>query len=296
MGLAPRIIRNNDLAALTTNAVGRLICRDVDSFVFVATTGRTGTQSLSAIFSAVEGFRAFHEPHPIMNGAVLERAGAGDAQFIKNEFFRFKLPGVYWRAKFSKGYFESNHLFIKTFADETAEALGDRLKAIYLFRDPDAVASSYFNRHPPQGAPGANAAQDPDIWVLRPDAKTNLLDMADLLERRDPRERHYLRFVWYSFETEARATDFHLRHPEIRMVALDTADLNNLEKLKALFSDLDIPKPANLEGLVGTRANASARKPALPAGVDPAASAAFQAACRSRLDALGLSWPGGPVD
>ncbi|MBD3401949.1 hypothetical protein GF420_03565, partial [candidate division GN15 bacterium] len=54
---------------ITVNMYNRMLdgrCRTVEGYVFVATTGRSGSQSLSKIFQAADDAVCFHEPYPIM--------------------------------------------------------------------------------------------------------------------------------------------------------------------------------------------------------------------------------------
>ena len=41
-------------------------CASVDSYIFVATTGRSGSTSLSRIFEAADNAVCLHEPYPAM--------------------------------------------------------------------------------------------------------------------------------------------------------------------------------------------------------------------------------------
>src|SRR5215468_9359972 len=63
--------------------------RTVEKLIFTATTGRSGTQTLSRIFAGIPCCRALHEPKPIMNGMALRAASYGDQPTLER-FYRAK--------------------------------------------------------------------------------------------------------------------------------------------------------------------------------------------------------------
>ena len=122
----------NPVTATIARVVGRQLCRNTEAFIFVANTGRCGSTSLTEIFSSIPNAVSFHEPHPSMSGRSLIDYNNGKATYRNQVFFERKVPHVYWSARHSRLYFESNHLFIKCFADLAAKEFGRRMKVIYL--------------------------------------------------------------------------------------------------------------------------------------------------------------------
>ena len=59
-------IASNRLISLLLNIVLKAMTKNVKSYIFVATTGRSGTTSLSTIFEGCSGVKTFHEPYPVM--------------------------------------------------------------------------------------------------------------------------------------------------------------------------------------------------------------------------------------
>ncbi len=54
-----------------------------EKIIFVATTGRSGSNTLTEIFNVIPGVQAKHEPHPILNGREMIEKNEGNPQRIK---------------------------------------------------------------------------------------------------------------------------------------------------------------------------------------------------------------------
>ncbi len=120
--------------------------------IFVMASGRSGTKYLSDLFQHnVERCVAKHEPYLGMFGKPIYWYQQGDVDRIKQHFsFKKKLITRY-RADV---YIETNHAFLKSFADVALEAFPDA-KLIHLIRNPLEVAKSQYHR---------------PVWIGEPDS------------------------------------------------------------------------------------------------------------------------------
>src|SRR4029077_9379145 len=66
--------KHNPVVAALALQMFKMRTRALQKLIFTATTGRSGTLTLTKIFSAVPDCRSEHEAHPIMNGPVLQAA------------------------------------------------------------------------------------------------------------------------------------------------------------------------------------------------------------------------------
>jgi hypothetical protein len=276
-------LRTSPIAQRFKREVGRQICRSVKSFVFVATTGRSGSKTLDYLCRQVPGCASFHEPLPEMNGEILRAYNDHDEQTMLRFFHDFKLPAIYKASLNQDFYVETNHTFIKCFADAAVEEFGDRLKVIHMVRDRHEVARSWLYRGsiPGKGEKGA--------WLLDPFATRNIIPF-DLLQIQDDRFHHdYFKCLWYWYEIEARTLQFKQHHPHISVYPLQTEDLNNPEVILPLFEHLfDDFDRSRLLSQIGSRANSSKSIPQLP-DVEQTAIDRFGQLCQEHLSIL-TSW------
>jgi hypothetical protein len=114
------------------------------AFVFVATTGRSGTESLKIILDAMVNGVSLHEPRPVMVQNHQEKTTRSPQAYYKENFYKRKVIAVLRSASRRDYYAETNHLFIKTFANHAADYFAARLRVIHLVRDPLSVALSFY--------------------------------------------------------------------------------------------------------------------------------------------------------
>ena len=237
-------------AALATSAlvpVLRRACDDVERFIFCATTGRSGTETLSAILAAGDGVVSAHEPCPVLNSHVLQAALAGRSRAVRLAWSRLKLPVVLRTARGHRIYAETNHQFVKVFADLAYEAFGPRLAVVHLVRDPFAVARSM---HELGQVPGTAAGSR---WRIAPWAPTNIVPFAIAAEHGLTHPFH--RCLWYCLETEARADAARRRLVRCTWVDIDVEELNSTTGLRRLDEALDLRIGDNVSALAGQRFN-----------------------------------------
>lgn len=229
--------------------------RDLEKVIFVATTGRSGTLTLVDIFSGIPGCVALHEPYPAMHAEVLRRASLGDSKYVDRFYSNRKAINIRRDASGARYYLEANHLFIKTFADQAVRDFGDRVRVIHLVRDPLGVAHSIYRL---QDQPGTTQG---NLWWLDHRAPTNLVAIADVLDR-DPAFTHpFYKCLWYWFEIEARIRACQERLPQLPVISFDTEGFNSPVALAALFKGLDITVPqARLDEMVNQRSHQRAHQ------------------------------------
>lgn len=277
--LAP--LKANPVTAGATRTVGRWLTRNVDAFFFVATTGRSGTSTLKRLFDAAPGCIAEHEPEPVMNHDVMHSYN-DDGALAHRQFITRKLPAIYRAARAGRWYAETNHMFIKAFAEPAVRAFGRKLRVVHLVRDPESVAASFVHR---RIATYGSTEPRAYLYTLKPTAPRNLLRIWD-----DPaicrRFSHlFFEYLWYYYETEARVCRFTEQHPTVPVHRIETHQLNDPDSIEQLFDWAGLPFTAAVRSQVGLHSNRSpdGPPPPLPSGVDRSDVDAFHAICRERL-------------
>jgi hypothetical protein len=226
-----------------------LRCINVKGYIFVASTGRSGTQSLSRIFAAAQKAVCVHEPPPVM----LRRCpqGMDEAQYFRELFHQKKKHTIRRRARSHRYYLETNHQFAKTFADLAIEYFKTKTSVIHLRRDPLKVAASFYNIG---SIPGKSYRGK--LYLLDPLGTDNCIDLRDMFREGGPLDHDYYRCLWYWYEVEARIEKLKHKYPQTRWFQLDTQDLNDEVRLQKMFTALAIEYDAKmLKGLVSTRVN-----------------------------------------
>jgi hypothetical protein len=241
-------IKHNRLVAGVARRLLTLRTRGLERLIFTATTGRSGTLTLTKLFAAVPGCRATHEAHPIMNGAVLRAASYGDTALVDRVYRRVKAVNIRRAAVGHCYYFEANHLFIKTFARNAVADFGRRIAVVHLVRPAVEVANSIYQLADyPSTARGT-------YWWLDPRAPTNLLPMADILES-DPEFSHpFYQGLWYWHEVEARIAAWRVSMPAVKVIEFETGWLNDLGRVCNLLEGLGVQyEKARLAPVVGAK-------------------------------------------
>jgi hypothetical protein len=240
--------KHSRLVAGLALRVLKLRTQGLERLVFTATTGRSGTLTLTRLFAAVPGCRAAHEANPVMNGPVLRAASYGDTALVDRVYRRVRSVNIRRAAVGYRYYFEGNHLFIKTFAHNAVADFGQRLAVVHLVRPAVEVANSIYQLRDYPGTERGN------YWWLDLRAPTNLLAMADILES-DPEFSHpFYKALWYWHEVEARIAAWRARMPAVRVVDFETQWLNDLERVCGLLDELGVQyERARLAPLVGAK-------------------------------------------
>jgi hypothetical protein len=227
-------LKHNDLVAALAKPALRLRTRELERVIFTATTGRSGTLTLSKLFSTVPACIAMHEAPPIMNGPVLEAANFGNVALLERVYRQIKSINILRASIGYRYYMEANHLFVKTFIQQAVQDFGDRLAVIHLVRDPIEVATSIFRL---QDYPGTERG---NYWWLDYRAPSNLLQIADVLDSDSDFSHPFYRALWYWHEVEARIAAMRAQMPTLKVCRFETNWLNNVSKVYALFDELHV--------------------------------------------------------
>jgi hypothetical protein len=234
-------LKHNPLVAGLALQLLKFRTRRLERVIFTATTGRSGTLTLSRLFSAVRGC-------------------IGDAALVDRVYRQIKAVNIRRAAAGYRYYLEANHLFVKTFIQNAVVDFGARLAVVHLVRPAVEVATSIYCLGNFPGTERGN------FWWLDYRAPSNIISMAELLER-DPEFSHpFYKGLWYWHEIEARIAAWRAAKPSLKVVRFETHWFNDLQKVCELLDSLGIQYqgPA-IEGMIGTREHTKAdQKPDAP--------------------------------
>lgn len=282
-------IKVNSLTGLIARHLGKRLARDVESFVFVSSTGRSGTNTLANLFNAVPECVALHEPHPVMKADILRAFNNGDELPMWRTFRCRKLPHIYWAARGHRWYVETNHFFIKCFAEAAVEAFGARLRVIHLVRDANAVAVSRYHRRMHLREERMRLSEDGvkprhGGYTFHHDQVRNLIRPWDDIEGHERFNHEFFQLIWHWYEVEARLRQFRDRHPHVPVYRLETNQMNNPDAVREMLEWAGMPFTDAVRELIGHRANASSKAPRPPDDLDAAEVEAFHERCQALLN------------
>lgn len=236
-----RFIKHNPVSRALLESALRFRCRSTRAFVFVANPGRSGSKTLSDMLTGIPGIAAFHEPTP--NMTFEPDQGVDQDARLRRLFYEKKIFYILRAAAGCTHYVETNHLFIKTFADYAIDYFGERVHVIHLRRDVISVALSF---HRLGDIPGV--ATLALRYMLHPADPRNLVD-AGMILRPDPGFEHpFFRSLWYWYEIEARIERARARYPGVRWHSFSTGQLNDQGAVRSLCRELGIA--AHVEEIV----------------------------------------------
>lgn len=244
-----RLIKRNPLTVHTFNKILDYQCRNVKVYIFVATTGRSGSVTLSKVFEAVDKAVCFHEPHPIMNNDY--PPGTDKLTYFNELFYNLKKIYVKRNARDYSYYIETNHQFVKNFISQAIECFSDKIRIIHLVRDPIKVASSFYQI---DSIPGKTLRGK--HYLIDPRGEDNLIKISDLLYNSIEFVHDLYKNLWYWYEVETRIKVAKQKYPHVFFYKLRTEDLNKEDAILDMFKKLDIHvEHSKLKPLIGSRAN-----------------------------------------
>lgn len=222
-------------------------------YVFCVSPGRSGSNYLSKIFDHAKGWNGLHEPNPVMNCHYMSDYLQG-----KKDTLRKKMPEKFdqiFKDQGEKGYFESNHCFIKGFGWEVFSKLKQSdVLVISLKRDRRKVVESYMRigsdpfwndglnwfitplaesySKPPIGRTYYKFRRHlsrPYYWLVE---KGIFKKKVWILNRRLAKKLLY----WYYDESYLRLEAFKKAFPECLILEARTEDFNSMESIKKVLS------------------------------------------------------------
>lgn len=239
-------------------------CRRVEAFVFVASTGRSGTNTLADLFEGIPDCVALHEPRPPMVTPGAARLDPG--RYFDDVFRASKRVEMLRTARTSRLYLETTHQFIKNFAPQAVELFGDKLRVVHLRRDPVSVASSFYAIG---SVPGRT--EKGITWLIDPGRVDNCLPIADLLDKDASFGHDYYRCLWYWYETEARVRRFGRQFPQVPLAHVRTDELNDPQAIERLLAEIGLERYSTaVTARAGLRANQKTDKKRRELPVDDA--------------------------
>ena len=223
--------------------------KSVRSYVFVCSTGRCGTNTISDVFARTSTVASLHEPYPTMysNGSDLSITHQKRLSLIKRKHLN-----ILRASKEKLAYIESNHMFIKTFFNIAIDFLPiEKIKLIHVRREPFSVASSFYSINSIPGRPPTG-----DRFLLDPFGKDNMIDLSQELKSNEFSHDFY-KCLWYWYEVEARiAKAKESTGEKISWLTLQTKELNSENKINELIEFVDLTEEiTHIQELVGVRSN-----------------------------------------
>ncbi|MBL87341.1 MAG: hypothetical protein CMO82_11860 [Winogradskyella sp.] len=198
------------------------------AYVFVLTTGRSGSGTLSNIFKNSPQVNSFHEPYPILNNnfSLNERL---QKSWIFFQYMFIKFPKILWTRLNGKTiYLETNHLFLKSFCYLALKTFKSRIKIIHLVRPAHSVAKSMYDIGKIPGDSFGNR------WYLDPYDKSNYINFENIFQQINDQEakkyKDLYKCIWYWFETEERIKLFKNKY-QGDVLMLKTNQLNDINLL-----------------------------------------------------------------
>jgi FkbM family methyltransferase len=217
--------------------------------VFCATSGRSGSQYLANLLACGEYVYSVHEAAPFMTGhnlaKVLDRPAAetyADRR-IKADVIRSVVAGL------PRGwtYAETNHMFIKTFADVVLNEFDPTgLSVVVLRRSLDQVLKSlldlgYFTSSNDDWRHWMHVATGPQVLAHAPAP----IDEHDDVDRA----------IGYLFDIEARQQAFVRDNPGINVVEVRLPEIQSVDGASRLLADLRIKATDRVSEVAGRPSN-----------------------------------------
>jgi len=243
------IAKRNPLTVYLYDKMLDIMCRECKNYIFVASTGRTGSVSLCKIFQAVKNCVSLHEPSPVMYNDC--PPDANKEKYFYDLFYNLKRIYIKRAVKGNRCYVETNHQFVKNFISPAIEHFGNKIKIIHIVRDPVKVASSFYQIN---SIPGKS--ETAQYYLLDPKEKENLIQAADLLYDCDEFRNDIYKCLWYCYEVEARIKYAKQKYSHIEFYKLKTEDLNDKDIIRNMFQKFSLEYDEKiLSQVIGVHAN-----------------------------------------
>jgi len=224
--------------------------------IFSINPGRSGSEYLARILGTADGVHAVHEPLPDGAGRFIKLFPARRLTLLDLLVY----PPLYLR-KYMKVaairrtlrtlpvdgvYAETNHMFIMSFYDVVMNHFGG-VNVVLLRRWLPAAVKSFIelDHFTPQ-------CPFTKYWYASPNARSSA-GLAPAPDRSLDQEE---RIIGYLIDIEARAQRFIAKYPDTRVVPIRLEELNDLDRVRALFAALDVRETPRTRETVGRVVNA----------------------------------------
>jgi len=256
-------------------------------YIFCISTGRSGSDYLSSVFSHVEGCGAYHEAPPVTYGYTMQRYLANDERAMQ-VIAAQKLRRIHELKSACDVYVETNHCFIKGFGWLLLEALPqERVGVVILKRDRQKIAESYFRIG---CTPLTKLGRE---WIMLPTAHAPLVapprrgplsakatfHLFNLLKYPFKQDRFFRRWnlpkpttpafianyeldclKWYVDETAARTEAFMRKFPKVAYYPVEIDELNTLEGVGKMLDFFGCQAKETMAEVVGTPTNQKSKR------------------------------------
>jgi len=241
------LIKYNRYIAHIYNAYLSFRTRHIKQYIFVATTGRSGSTSLTNLFNEIEGCASYHEPYPVMHRDPDSEASGNPTLLGLRKIVNIKRSSIGYDY-----YVETNHQFIKGFyADVFHKLPHDKISVICLKRAAIRSALSFYSIG---SIPGVT--ENGKTWLLDPENPDNVINIYTEDDTPPFLQSDFIKCLWYVYETYARTHKIRALNPDIRWVDMQTDELNSLDGVTRLLEQLGIPCDSkNIGRLIGIKAN-----------------------------------------
>lgn len=246
-------LKHNHLTRVVYDKYLNFRNRKVQAYVFIATTGRSGSLSLRKIFSGVKDCVSLHEPYPVMLNSDIERSRMGNDLI---SIYDKKLVYIKRAAINKRFYVESNHLLVKNFFHTIADKLPcSKIKIIHLVRDPVKVASSFYMINTIPGK-----TKNGKLYLIDPSNNNNEIQLSELLEENGEYSHDFYKCLWYWYEVEARINKLKSLYKKIDWFTIKTESLNDICIVTEMMKFVGIPMTDDILALVGSKLNLKSKQ------------------------------------
>jgi len=251
-------------------------------YVFCINSGRSGSQYLYKLFVETHNSIAFHEKKPVGNGRAMRNHLNGKNKNIVN-ITKQKSEDIKKETASGKVYIETNHCFIKGFGWFLPQFIEeDSMAVIILVRDKEEIVNSLLR------VSASLLEKDGRKWLISPDIKfPNITPPGKFLTPKlnfylfsilklPFRKYKFFKYInisplktppfiknyetetlrWYLEEIDSLTERYRDQFKRIKYIKIHLNELNQAEKVKALFKELGLTPKESLNEIIGTPTNA----------------------------------------
>ena len=215
--------------------------------IFCINSGRSGSNYLSELLGTAEEVISYHEAHPRMTGDYLTLINQEDyaKSFAKRKFKNSGIKDLLLGLPDNKIYFESNHMFIKTFFDVVIQEF-PKVEVIILRRYLPKVLKSFIDL-----GYFSEKNQSWKFWMSSPNAATAAIPCIDTDKNLDQWDLS----IAYLIDIEARAMRFKEEYPNIKIYEVRLESLNDFAKVTSFFQEINITPSQETKAIYSKQIN-----------------------------------------